>query len=67
MDRGEDRSLHQPRVGQRHEVVVAVDQVEFGGVLEGFGDVKVFGNFGIDGGVFFIAAVDHCMQARASY
>jgi hypothetical protein len=27
-----------------------VDQVELGGVLERFGDVQVFGDFGIDGG-----------------
>ena len=48
VDGREDRRLHQPRVGQRHEVVVAVDEVELGGVLEHFGDVKVLGDFGID-------------------
>jgi hypothetical protein len=28
-------------------------------VLERFGDVKVFGYFGIDGGIFFVSPVHH--------
>ena len=36
---------------------MTVDEVELGGVLERFGDVQVFGDFGIDGRVFFIPAV----------
>ena len=49
MDGGQDGSLDQPGVSQSHEVIVAVDKVEFASVLEGFGDVKVFGHFRIDG------------------
>ena len=67
VDGGEDRRLDQPRVGQRHEVVVAVDQVELSSVLERFGDVKVFGYFGIDGGILFIAPVHHGMQTSAGH
>src|SRR5271168_4853743 len=36
MDGGEDRRLYQPGVGQRHEVVMAVDQVKLSRMLEGF-------------------------------
>ena len=67
VDGREDRRLHQPGVGQRHEVVVAVDEVELSGVLERFGDVKVLGYFGIDGGILFIPPVDHGMQASAGH
>ncbi len=31
-----------------------------------FGDMKIFGDFGIDGGVLLIAPVDHGMQPAAS-
>ena len=65
MDGGEDRRLHQPAVGQRHEIVMAVDEVKLSGVLERFGDVKVFGDFGIDGGILFIPPVHHGMQLSA--
>jgi hypothetical protein len=34
-------------------------------VLERFGDVKVFGYFGIDAGVLFISLVHDCMQVSA--
>src|SRR5258708_21103895 len=46
VDGREDRRLNQPDVGQRHEVVVAVDEVKLSSVLKRFGDVKVFGYFG---------------------
>ena len=54
-----------PRVSQRHEIVVAVDQVKLGGVFKGLRDVQVFGDFGIDGAILFISAVDHGMQPGA--
>ena len=44
---------------------MAVDEVKLGGVLEGFGDVKVFGYFGIDMGVFFIPTGYDGVQASA--
>ena len=67
MDGREDRRLHQAAVGQRHEVVMAMDQVEFGGVLESFGDVKIFRDLGIDGAILFIALVDDSVQAALRY
>ena len=63
MNGGEHRCLDQSRVAQGHEVVVAVDQVEFGGVFKHFGDVEVFTYFGIDGGIFFISLIDDGVQA----
>ena len=42
-----------------------MDEVKPGGMLEGFGDVKVLGDFGIDGAILFIAAGDYGMQAGA--
>ena len=59
MNGSEHRRLHQPDVGQRHEVVMAVDEVKLSCVLEHFGDVEIFGYFGIDGGIFFISPVHH--------
>src|SRR5205807_9942448 len=56
MDGSENRRLHQPSVGQRHEVVMAVYEVKLRGVLKRFGAMKVFGYFGIDGGMLFIPA-----------
>src|SRR2546425_4430334 len=51
----EDRCLNEPSVSQRHEVVVAMDEVELSRVLERFGDVKIFGYFGIDGTSLFVS------------
>jgi len=65
MDGGQDGCLDQPGVSQSHEVIVAVDEIEFARVLEGFGDVKVFGHFGIDGGILFVPLVHYGMQASA--
>ena len=65
VDGRQHRRLHQPRVGQRHKVVVAVDQVELRGVLKGLRDVQVFGYLGIDGRVLFIALRHHRMQMGA--
>ena len=63
----EHRRLHQPRVGQRHEVVMAMDEVKLGSVLERLGDVQVFGDFGIDGGILFIApSTTACRWARVT-
>jgi hypothetical protein len=36
-----------------------VDEVKLSCVLEHFGDVEIFGYFGIDGGIFFISPVHH--------
>jgi hypothetical protein len=67
MDRGQDRRLDQPAIGQGHKIVVAVYQVKLGCMLECFGYVKVFGYFGIDIGIFFIALV-HCgVKASTGY
>ncbi len=41
---------------------MAVDEVELPGVLECFRNVKVLGDFGIDGGIFFIPTVYHSVQ-----
>ena len=43
------------RVGQRHEVVMAMDEIELRSVFEGFGDMQIFGDLGIDGAILFIA------------
>jgi hypothetical protein len=67
MDGRQDGCLDQPGVGQSHEVVVAVDEVKLSRVLERFGDVKIFGYFGIDGGILFIPFVHHGMEASASH
>ena len=50
------------RVGQRHKVIVAVDQVKLRGVLKGLRDVQVFGYLGIDRAILFIAPFYHRMQ-----
>ena len=65
MDCGQHRCSDQTAVAQGHEVVVAVNEVEFGGVLEGLRDVKIFGHLGIGGGVFFIALVDNGVELGA--
>ncbi len=65
MDGGQNRCLDQAAVTQSHEVVVAVNEVELGGVLERFRDVKVFGHLGIGGGVLLIALVDHGVEPGA--
>jgi len=44
---------------------VAVDEVNLGRSLERFGDVKVFGYFGIHGGILFISLVHYGMQMSA--
>jgi hypothetical protein len=41
-----------------------VDQIELGSVFERFGDVKIFGYFGIDTGILFIPPIHHGMQTR---
>ena len=46
MDGRQHRGLDQAAVTQSHEVVVAVNEVELGGVLERFRDVEVFGDLG---------------------
>ena len=65
MDSGQHRGLNQARVSERHEIVVAVDEIELSGMLKDFGDVKIFGDFGIDVAVLFVSASDHGMQAAA--
>ena len=52
---------------RRHEVVMAVDEVKLGSVLEHFGDVKVFGSFRIDSRIFFIAPIYYGMEVSASH
>jgi hypothetical protein len=44
---------------------MTVDQIKLGSVLEHFRDVKVFGYFGVDGGILFISLVHHGMQVSA--
>src|SRR5216683_3137284 len=67
VDGSEDRCLDQPAVGQRHEVVVTMDEVKLSSTLERFGDVKVFGYFGIDGGILFMSFVNHGVQVSAGH
>src|ERR1700728_5117167 len=42
-----------------------MDEVKLGRPLERLGDMKVFGHFGIDGGIFFVTLVHHGMEASA--
>ena len=65
MDSGQNRCLDQAAIAQRHEVIVAVNQVELGGVLEDLCDVKVFGHLGIGSGVFFISFVNDGVEPGA--
>ena len=67
VDGRKNRRLHESRVGQRHEVVVAVDEVKLSSVLKRFGNVKVLGYFGIDGGILFIPPVHHGMQVSSGH
>ena len=67
VDGSEHRRPHQAGVRKRHEIVVAVNEIELGGVLEGFRDVEVLGDFRIDGAVLFVPAFDHRMQPRAGH
>src|SRR5579864_4226000 len=67
VDGSQDRCSYQPGVGQSHEVVVAVEEIKLSSVLEGFRDVKVFGYFGIDGGILFTSLVHDGMQASAGH
>ena len=53
------------RIGQRHKVIVAVDQVKLRGVLKDLRDMQVFGYLGIDGTILFVAPFHHCMQMGA--
>ena len=46
---------------------MAVDEVKLSRAFKRFGDMKVFGYFGIDGGILFISLVHHGMQASASH
>src|SRR5690242_17191035 len=46
---------------------MAVDKVKLSSVLERFRNVKVFGYFGIDGGVLFIPSVHYGMQVSAGH
>ena len=62
---GQHRRLHQPRIGQCHKVIVAVDQVKLRGVLKDLRDVQVFGYLGIDRRILFIALVHHRVQMGA--
>src|SRR4051812_22971829 len=63
----ENRSFYQPAVSQRHEVVVAMNKVKLGSMFECFRNVKVFGYFGVNGGVFFIPPFYYGVQMSASY
>ena len=65
MDGSQDRRSHKPCIGQGHEVIVAVNQIKLGGVFEGFRDVKVFGYFGIDRPILFVALIDDGVKASA--
>ena len=48
MNGGEYRGLYQTAVSQRHEIVMAVDQVEFSRMLEDLGNMQVLGYLRID-------------------
>ena len=43
------------------------DKVKLGGVFERFGDMKVLGHFGIDGGILFVPAVYYGMQVSSRH
>ena len=46
---------------------MAVNKVKLGSVLEHFGNMKVFGDFRIDGGILFIPPVYYGMQVSAGH
>jgi hypothetical protein len=46
---------------------VAVDQIKLSSVFERFGDVKIFGDFGIDVRVLFISILHHGAQVSAGH
>ena len=55
MDRGDDRRVDEPAVGQRQEVEAVVDHVELGRALEGVRDVEAFDDLRVDGRVLRVA------------
>ena len=61
------RRLDQPCVGERHEVIVAVDQIKLGGMLEDFGDMQIFSNLRIDAAVFFVAPLNYRVEAGSRH
>src|SRR5437660_6279925 len=67
MGGAEEWYFHQQRVAQWHEAVSPVDAVEFSRELDRFGDVQVFGYFGVDGGVLFIPLFHDGMQVSAGH
>lgn len=66
MDRRYYRRADQSRIGQRHEVVVAMDQIKLGSPFKDFRNVEVFSYFGIDARVFFISAIHDRVQLGTS-
>ena len=46
---------------------MTVDEVKLGGMLEHFGDVKILGDLGINGGILFIPPIDHGMQVSSGH
>ena len=57
MDGGQDGRSDQAAEGQRHEIVVAVDEIELSGMFEDFREMKVFRHLGINRAVFFVSLV----------
>src|SRR5690348_18126231 len=67
VDGGEDRRSDEPCVGERHKVVVAVDQVELRSMFESFRNVKVFGYFGIDAAILLISFSNHSVETSTGH
>src|SRR5690348_261029 len=67
VDGGEDWCSDEPCVGERHKVVVAVDQVELRSVFKSFGNVKVFGYFGIDAAILLISFSNHSVETSTGH
>src|SRR5690348_1718353 len=67
VDGGEDWCSDEPCVGERHKVIVAVDQVELRSMFENFGNEKVFGYFGIAAAILFISLFRHSVEVSAGH
>jgi len=65
VNRGENRRSDQPAKTQGHEVAVAVNKVEFGGLLKRRREVKILGNFGISIGILLVPLSRDGMKASA--
>ena len=67
MDRGQDRRLDQPAVGEWEEVEAVVDEVELISPFEDGGDVKTLLDLGIQGGILGVSRGSGAHQPSAGH